>query len=125
MQFLTNRKQATGLGSAKGGTHHHWSMQVSGLALAILVPLFVFTFGRALGAPYAEVIAYYQRPFPSIVAALTLVVGLLHFKSGAQIMIEDYVHGVAGKLAILGVTFLSYALAALAVFSLAKIAFTT
>ena len=36
---------AAGLGSAHGGTHHLWHMQLSSAALVILVPLFIFTFG--------------------------------------------------------------------------------
>jgi succinate dehydrogenase / fumarate reductase, membrane anchor subunit len=56
------------------------------------VPLFVFTFGPCW-APHAEVVAYFSRPFPAIVAALTLVVGFMHFKNGVQVLIEDYVPG--------------------------------
>jgi succinate dehydrogenase / fumarate reductase membrane anchor subunit len=97
MRYLTDRKRATGMGSAKSGTAHFWAMKVSSVALLILVPLFVFTFGAILGAPYEEVVAYYSRPFPAIVAALTLIVGLEHFQSGAQVLIEDYVHGTAEK----------------------------
>ena len=74
MQFLTDRKRATGLGSAKTGAEHFWAMKVSAVALLILVPLFVFTFGPMLGEPHADVVAYFGRPFPALVAALTLAV---------------------------------------------------
>ena len=62
MAFLTDRKRATGWGSAKSGTMHHWSMTVSSVALLILIPLFIFTFGSILGSSYEEVTAYYSRP---------------------------------------------------------------
>lgn len=45
MRFLTDRKRAVGLGSAKTGVHHFWAMKVQSVALLILIPLFVFTFG--------------------------------------------------------------------------------
>lgn len=122
MAFLTDRKRAAGLGSAKSGTAHHWGMTVSAVALAVLVPLFVFTFGCILGSSHAEVVAYYSRPFPAIIAALTITVGLIHFKNGAQIMLEDYVQGATRKLLIIGTTCLSYALIATALFALARIA---
>ena len=122
MQYLTNRKRAEGLGSAKTGTHHYWGMQVTGMALAILIPLFIFTFGCILGASHAEVLAYYSRPFPAIVAGLTLVVGLVHFKNGWQIMIEDYAHGLTRKFLILAGAFVSYAAAATGVFALVRLA---
>ncbi len=63
MRYLTSRKRAEGLGSAHGGTEHFWHMQVSSVALAVLVPLFVFTFGSILGGTYDEVVAYFARPF--------------------------------------------------------------
>jgi succinate dehydrogenase / fumarate reductase membrane anchor subunit len=122
MQYLTARKRAEGLGSAKTGTGHFWHMQVSSVALAVLVPLFVFTFGRILGAPHAEVAAYFSRPFPAIIAGLTIVVGFVHFKNGAQVMIEDYVHGAARRWAIIGVTGLSWACIATGLFALVRLA---
>ncbi|MCB2133885.1 MAG: succinate dehydrogenase, hydrophobic membrane anchor protein, partial [Rhodobacteraceae bacterium] len=90
--------------------------------LAILVPLFIFTFGCILGAPYEEVVAYYGRPFPAIVAGLTLIVGLTHFRNGAQVMIEDYAHGLARKALIVGTVCLSYALMATGLFALIRLA---
>ena len=122
MAFLTDRKRASGLGSAKSGTAHFWSMKVSSVALLILIPLFVFTFGPALGGSYEDILAYYSRPWPAIVAALTLVVGFKHFNDGAQTLIEDYVHGTAQKITIILVTCLSYGAAAVGVFAIAKLA---
>jgi succinate dehydrogenase / fumarate reductase, membrane anchor subunit len=122
MRYLTDRKRAVGLGSAKSGTEHHWSMTLSSAALLVLIPLFVFTFGAALGGTYEEILAYYARPFPAIVAALTLIVGFKHFADGAQIMIEDYVHGLAGKITLIVVRMLSYGAAAIGVFAIARLA---
>ena len=122
MQFLTDRKRAVGMGSAKFGTGHAWAMKVSSVALLFLVPVFIYMVGKMLGRPHAEVIAYFGRPFPAIVAALTIVVGFMHFKDGAQTMIEDYVHGLAQKVLIIGVICLSYAAAATGLFAIARIA---
>jgi succinate dehydrogenase / fumarate reductase membrane anchor subunit len=122
MAFLTDRKRAVGMGSAKTGTEHHWQMMVSSVALLFLVPLFIFTFGSILGSSYEEVLAYYQRPFPAVVAALTLLVGFHHFRGGVQTLIEDYVHGFARKALIIGMICLSYAAAAFAIFAIVRIA---
>ena len=121
MRYLTDRKRATGMGSAKTGTGHHWSMTVSSVALLFLVPAFIFTFGSILGSSHDEVLAYYSRPFPAIVAALTIAVGFMHFKGGVQIMIEDYVHGLAREILIIAMICLSYAAAATGLFALARI----
>jgi succinate dehydrogenase / fumarate reductase membrane anchor subunit len=122
MAFLTDRKRAVGMGSAKSGTEHHWQMIVSSVALTVLIPLFIFTYGYALGMSYAEAAAYYARPFPAIVGILTLLVGFLHFKGGVQTLIEDYVHGFARKALIIGSICLSYAAAAAGVFAIVRIA---
>jgi succinate dehydrogenase / fumarate reductase, membrane anchor subunit len=122
MAYLTDRKRAAGLGSAKEGTHHFWSMQVSSVALVILVPLFVFTFAPMLGASHADVLAHFARPFPAVVTGLTLAVGLMHFKNGVQVAIEDYAHGITRKALLVGTICLSYAAAATGLFALARIA---
>ena len=122
MRYLTDRKRATGLGSAKSGTEHFWHMQISAVALAILVPLFILTFGRVVGADYATVVDYYGRPFPAIVAGLTLTVGMTHFKNGAQVMIEDYTDGATRKALIIGTICLSYALIATGLYALIRLA---
>ncbi|MGE4326725.1 MAG: succinate dehydrogenase, hydrophobic membrane anchor protein [Pseudodonghicola sp.] len=122
MRYLTDRKRVDGLGTAKSGVHHFWAMKVSSIALIVLIPLFIFTFGPALGQPYEVVLDYYSRPFPAIVAALTLVVGLRHFHLGAQMAIEDYVHGWKQRGLIIAVMCLSYAAMAVGLFSIARIA---
>jgi len=122
MAFMTDRKRATGMGSAKEGTHHFWSMTVSAIALAILMPLFVFDFGPILGASYAEVQAHFASPYSAILTALTLIVGFTHFKMGAQTMIEDYVQGTARKLTIIAVILISYAAMATGLFALVRMA---
>ena len=122
MAFLTDRKRAVGMGSAKTGTEHHWQMTITSVALLILVPLFIFTFGPIYGSSYEEVIAHYQRPFPAVVAILTMLVGWAHFRGGVQMLIEDYVHGLARKLLIIAMICVSYAAAAFAVFAIIRIA---
>lgn len=122
MAYLTDRKRATGWGSAKSGTRHHWLMMVTSVGLLVLVPLFVFTFGTALGMSHAEAVAYYQRPFPAIVALLTLGVGFYHFALGAQTLIEDYVGGLSRKIGIIAVICLSTAAAAAAIFAVIVLA---
>lgn len=122
MAFLTDRKRASGMGSAKSGTEHHWQMMVTSVALLILVPLFMFTFGSVLGGTYEDVLAYYSRPVPAVIAILTLLVGFFHFAKGAQTLIEDYVHGLARKALIIGVICLSYGAAALGVFAIIRLA---
>ena len=122
MSYLTDLKRAVGHGSAREGTRRHWAMTKSSVALLILLPFFVFTFGPMLGQPHAEVVAYFARPFPAIVAGLFIVVGFMHFKTGIQMVIEDYVHGTMREYVVILTTCLSYGAAAVGLLALAKIA---
>ncbi len=122
MAFLTDRKRAEGFGASHTGTQHHWFMTVSAVALLILMPLFIFIVGRALGSGYESVIATFSRPFPAVVTALALIVGMVHFHKGARMMIEDYTHGAARHWLIIMAICVSYALIAAGLFALVKIA---
>lgn len=122
MRYLTDRKRAEGRGASGTGTGHHWYMTVSAVGLALMVPTFLFIFGRALGGGHDAVLATFARPFPAILTALVLVVGLQHFRRGAEMMIEDYARGTNRKIAIIFVITLTYFLMAAGLYALAKIA---
>ncbi len=122
MRYLTDRKRAEGRGAAGSGTEHHWAMTVSSVGLALLVPVWLYIFGSALGGTHDAVLATFARPFPAILTALVLVVGMRHFAMGATMMIEDYARGTIRKALIIGVISLSWAVAATGLFALARIA---
>lgn len=122
MSYLTDRKRATGNGAARHGTLHHWHMMVSAAALVGLIFFFVFTLGQAIGMSFDEARAYYARPFPAIIAFLTVVTALYHFKGGVQTFIEDYFRHGTQKLLLVTSILLSYLLMAVAVFSIIRIA---
>ena len=122
MRYLTDRKRAEGKGAAHSGTDHHWSMQMSAVALAFMVPTWIYIFGHALGGTQEQVTAVFSRPFPAILTALVLVVSMRHFAKGATMMIEDYARGTARKLAVIFVTSLATVIAATGLFALIKFA---
>lgn len=122
MRYLTARKRAEGKGASHTGTDHHWHMTVSSVALAFMVPSWLYIFGSALGGTQEEVVASFARPFPAIVTALVLIVGMRHFAMGATMMIEDYARGSARKLGIIFAYSLSAVIVASGLFALLKIA---
>lgn len=123
MRFRTDRKRAVGMGSGRDGTHHHWQMIVSSIAICFAVPVFVITFGTVFGGSYNEVVATLGRPVPALALGISLVVGILHFRQEIVEAVEDYVHGMAGKLTLFGTTAFTYILIAVGLFAIAKIAF--
>lgn len=122
MRYLTPRKRAEGKGAAHTGTYHHWRMTVSAVALSFLLPAWIYVFGSALGQPLDAVRATFARPFPAILTALVLVVGMRHFAIGAQMMIEDYSRGSTRKMLVILVTSLAAVVAATGLFALVKLA---
>jgi succinate dehydrogenase / fumarate reductase, membrane anchor subunit len=122
MRYLTARKRAEGKGAAHAGAHHHWSMTLSSVGLAFLVPSWLFIFGRALGGTRAEVMETFSHPFPAILSALVLVIGMRHFAMGATTMIEDYARGTARKMLIIFVVSLAWLIGATGIFALLKLA---
>ena len=122
MRYITDRKRAVGRGAAHSGTGHHWSMQMSAVALAFMVPAWLYVFGHALGGTRAEVLDTFARPFPAILTGLVLVVAMRHFAKGATMMIEDYAHGSARKVAVMFVTSLAGLIAAIGLYALVRMA---
>ena len=122
MRYLSARKRAEGKGASHTGTHHHWSMTLSSVGLAFLVPVWLYMFGRALGQSRDGVLETFSHPFPAIVSALVLVIGMRHFAMGATMMIEDYARGTARKMLVIFVVSLAWMIGATGIFALLKIA---
>ncbi|MEO1196606.1 MAG: succinate dehydrogenase [Pseudomonadota bacterium] len=123
MKYVTDRKRALGMGSGREGTHHHWQMMVSSIAVVVIVPVFVITFMLGYGEGYIDVVTYFSRPVPALITAFSLVILIRHMMFEALEAVEDYIHGTSGKLTQVAVTGLGYGLIATGLFALAKLAF--
>ncbi|MFB0994972.1 MAG: succinate dehydrogenase, partial [Paracoccaceae bacterium] len=69
MRYITDRKRANAVGSAHAGTAKHWFMQVTAIILAILLPIFIYLFGSAIGMNQAGVAARFGNPFAALLTA--------------------------------------------------------
>ena len=110
------------MSGGKSGTRHFLEMTISSLVLLILMPVFVVTIGPIIGENYEVVTSHFSRPFPAIISTVTLVVVLMHFKSGVVTLIEDYVDGSSRKLWMFLTSSISYFSIALVFFSFARLA---
>lgn len=125
MAYRTPRARVSGLGSARGGTHHWWQSRVSSVALVPLTILFVIPFARAIGLPHDEVLAIYRSPWNAVIAVLFIAVGFHHLMQGLQVVVEDYVHHPGAKTALLlGNTLFCALFGLTGIFAVLKIAFT-
>ncbi len=124
MRYLTDRKRAHGLGSAKSGTKHFWEQRLSAVALALLTPLFVFPLAYNLGDSYEAIRDAYAHPINALIATAFFLTAFLHFFQGIQVVIEDYVHGRWGVVLIIVMRLLCALFALIGAFAVLKIAFT-
>lgn len=124
MSYRTPVKQARGLGSARSGVRHWWLQRVTAIALIPLGVWFAASFIALLGADYTTVTAWLSHPLNAILMALLVAVMFHHSALGIQVVIEDYVHGEALKIAsLLVIKFIHVLLAAYGVFVVLRIAF--
>ena len=113
-----------GLGSAKDGVEHWWAQRLTALALVPLTLWFVYSMVALTGADHASVALWLARPRNAVLMILLLAATFQHTQLGLQVVIEDYVHGEAARLAaIVAVKFLAVLLAVGSIFGILRIAF--
>jgi len=114
-----------GLGSAKAGSAHWWAQRFTALALIPLVIWLAISLIQMTGAPHAAVAAWLGHPLAATLIVLLLIAMFHHAQLGLQVVIEDYVHGEAMRLAlIVAVKFAAVALGTGAIIAVLKIYFT-
>ena len=111
-----------GLGTAKDGTSHWWGQRVSGAAMAVLGLWFAWSVATMSGFGHAEAVAFISQPVNAVLLLLLSVTMAYHSYLGVQVVIEDYVHGHALKIASLVLSrFAHVILAVAAVFAILKL----
>lgn len=124
MSLRSPISRVTGLGTAKDGVGHWWSQRVTSVALLLLGMWFVTSLLRLPGFGYQLVTAWIAMPLNAVLLLLLIGTLIYHSQLGVQVVVEDYVHHHGLKIAtMLLLTFAHVALAALAVFSVLRIAF--
>ena len=124
MKLRTPLNVVRGLGSAKDGTDHWWHQRVTAVALVPLVAIFAIYVIALTGADRATVAETIGHPVGAGIALLLIVAMYYHLKLGIQVVVEDYVHGGATKIALLMCnTFACAVLGVLSALSVLKLAF--
>jgi len=98
-RYRTPLKDARGLGSAKYGTGHFFSIRLTSLALIPLGIWFLFFVVSLLQADYLTATDAVARPWNAIMLIAFLVATFWHTQQGLQVIIEDYVHHAGLALA--------------------------
>ena len=91
--------RARGYGAAQVGLGHWWAQRVTSVALVPLSLWFVCAVIRLEGASRADVAHWLAGPLPMVLMLVTLATLFYHLQLGISVIIEDYVHHEAMKVA--------------------------
>lgn len=90
-----------GLGAARSGTEHFWKQRWTAVASIPLTIGFLIIAMLLMGRNHAAVVQILGSPLVAIVMLLFITINVYHMWLGMQTIIEDYVAGDVGKLALL------------------------
>jgi len=113
-----------GLGSAKEGAHHWWQQRLTAGANIVLMLWFILSIARMPSYAHGDVIRWLASPWAAVPMVLLIVSVFYHFRLGLQVVIEDYQTGERRVAAMIALNLFTVATAALAIFSILRIALT-
>lgn len=112
-----------GLGSAKSGAHHWWLQRVTAAANILLLSWFVVSIFRLPAHDYKTVVEWLRGPLVAVPLILLAINVFWHLRLGLQVVLEDYEKDETKILGLIFINFFAVGGAALAIFSILKIAF--
>jgi succinate dehydrogenase / fumarate reductase membrane anchor subunit len=112
-----------GTGSAKEGVRHWWLQRLTSVALVPLTVWFVVSLLSLPSFEHVTVISWIAQSWTALLLILFILVATWHSQLGVRVVVEDYVHGGAKTLTLVGITFIHVLIAAAGVFAVLKIAF--
>ena len=122
-RYRTPLKDARGLGSAKHGTGHFFSIRLTSLALVPLGLWFLFFVVSLLQADYLTATDAVARPWNAIFLIAFLVATFWHTQQGLQVLIEDYMlHAGLARASQVSVYVICVLCALASVFAVVRIA---
>ncbi|MEE7504718.1 succinate dehydrogenase, hydrophobic membrane anchor protein [Methylobacterium sp. C33D] len=99
VSIRTPRARVSGLGVSHHGAGHWWLQRLTAVANVVLMLSFVVIIAKMAGRGYAEARLLVATPLVSILLILALLSVTVHMRLGMQVIIEDYVHAPATKIA--------------------------
>jgi succinate dehydrogenase / fumarate reductase membrane anchor subunit len=123
-RLRTPLARVRGLGSARSGTDHFWRQRLTAVANVPLTIAFVVIVVSLLGRNHAAAQRILGSPLVAIIILLFIGSVTYHMRLGMQVIIEDYVHDEAPKLALLMAnTFFCIAVAIACAYAILKLSF--
>jgi succinate dehydrogenase / fumarate reductase, membrane anchor subunit len=121
----TQLGRVRGLGSSGHGADHWLKQRTTAIANFALMIWFVASMLLLPDYSYQTLQGWLASPLAAVPLMLLVISVFWHFRMGLQVVIEDYVHDDGLKFgSLIALNFYSVGTAAVALFAIAKIAFT-
>jgi succinate dehydrogenase / fumarate reductase, membrane anchor subunit len=118
--------QVKGLGSAQHGGGHWIRERLTSAALLLLGIWLIASLLMLPSLDYATLLEWLRSAGGAVPMILFVIIAFVHGADGLKVVVDDYVHEPANNFLLNGlILFASVGGAALALFSLARIAFGT
>ena len=120
----TDLGEVRGHGSARAGTHHWTTQRLTAIANFTLLIWQLATLMTIDLGSHGSLLRWLSSPAAAIPLILLVISATTHLRLGLTVLIEDYVHGDAGKFTLLTLlNLLSWAALVSGIFFIAKLAF--
>jgi succinate dehydrogenase / fumarate reductase, membrane anchor subunit len=121
----TQLGRVRGLGASGHGADHWLKQRTTAIANFALMIWFVASMLLLPDYSYQSFRGWLASPLAAVPLMLLVISVVWHFRLGLQVVIEDYVHDDGLKFgSLIALNFYSVGTAAVALFAIAKIAFT-
>jgi succinate dehydrogenase / fumarate reductase membrane anchor subunit len=122
--FRTPLSRARGLGSAHHGVSGFLVERTTSIALVPLCLWAVYAAIKVAPLGYESAVLMLRQPVNAILSLLLISVSFLHMREGLKVVIEDYVHTPAARIAALLLnSTLCWGFWSVAAFSILRVAF--
>ncbi len=114
-----------GLGAARGGTAQWWAERLTSIALVPLTLWFILAALHLAGLPRAGVAHWAANPINAALLVALVITTFHHMQLGLQVVIDDYIHREAARMAaLLAIKGGSALLGLIALVAVLRLAFT-
>ncbi|GGD49555.1 succinate dehydrogenase, hydrophobic membrane anchor protein [Aurantiacibacter arachoides] len=90
-----------GLGSSHHGSHHWLLQRFTAVGNLVTVLFLIVSLLLLPDLSHATVTGWLSGPLPALMVALMIVSTFWHARLGLQVLIEDYVHAIGNRFAVI------------------------